>query len=111
LTKEKKKCGHYCYPSTTLNCCACMDLREVLSGDIYPVYIDGRGWANEGSRNDGYCPICNPKNYDAWEKRILIQREAKLTSEFLLQSQLEIDFKNAENDRKRAAVFFELETP
>jgi len=78
-----------------------MDLREILSEDIYPVYIDGVGWANVGSRNDGYCPICNPKSYFEWEQKILIQRQSKLANELLIQSQQEMELINLENDRKQ----------
>ena len=45
------------------------------------MYSDGKGWVNEANRNDGYCPICNPKNYEAWEKKLFIQKQAKLALE------------------------------
>lgn len=77
LDKETKKCGHFCFPSSTENCCACMDLRPTLEGDFYETYVDGRGWVNESSRNDMYCPICNPKNYTEWLHKIEAERKAK----------------------------------
>lgn len=54
-----------------------MDLRPFLEGNKYPMYIDGIGWTDESSRNSGYCPICNPKNYDDWIKKIEIEAERK----------------------------------
>ena len=78
LSKEIKECGHDCYPSSTLNCCSCSDLRPFLEGDMYPMYIDGEGWKNEASRNAFYCHICNPKNYLRWEKIICQEREMNL---------------------------------
>jgi hypothetical protein len=66
VPKEMKQCSHYCYPSSTPRCCACMDEREVLVGSTYPSYTDGKGWTNEGARDDGYCPVCNTKNFQRW---------------------------------------------
>ena len=70
LSRELKQCGHFCYPSNNPGCCTCMDARPVLAGNSYPCYVDGRGWVNEGARDDGYCPVCNVNNLDAWEKKM-----------------------------------------
>jgi hypothetical protein len=55
---EVKSCGHACTPSSLGSCCACMDLRPTRVGNTYPIYIDGLGWTNSGSRNAAYCPLC-----------------------------------------------------
>ena len=102
LQKEEKKCGHYCYPSTTLNCCACMDMRPHV--DKYPIYIDGRGWADEGLRDDGYCPICNPKNYSVWEERLRIQHIEKVEAQRLALLKQDAEENIAFVDKIRAAV-------
>lgn len=104
LEKEQKKCGHFCYPSTTPDCCSCMDLRPQLKGDLYPIYVDGKGWSDEGMRNHGYCPVCNPKNYDVWEERLRCQREKKVEREKLLEENRKLFSKCALEDKLRAAV-------
>lgn len=104
LEKELKACGHYCFPSTTKNCCPCMDLRPHLEGNTYPVYIDGVGWADTGARDDGYCPVCNPKNFDEWNARI---EKTRLEKALLKEQQLldeEKKQRSLEEDRKRAAA-------
>jgi len=55
--KEQKECGHFCFPSSTPRCCKCMDLRPDLGGNFYPVYIDGKGWADEGNTQTMSCPL------------------------------------------------------
>lgn len=57
LEIQKKNCGHFCYPSITIDCCTCMDTRPILPENNYPMYIDGVGWSNTASRNAGYCHI------------------------------------------------------
>lgn len=104
LEKEQKKCGHFCYPSTTPDCCSCMDLRPQLEGDLYPIYVDGKGWADEGTRNHGYCPVCNPKNFDVWEERIRFQREKKVERQKILEENRQLSSKFALEDKLRAAV-------
>lgn len=53
-----KACGHVCTPSSLHSCCACTDRRPVQEDNTYPVYVDGRGWRETGSRSQGYCPLC-----------------------------------------------------
>lgn len=77
LQRQRKHCGHDCFPSTTQKCCPCSDLRPHREGNTYPVYIDGDGWSDTGSRDEGYCPICNPRNYTEWIQRIKIKNEEK----------------------------------
>lgn len=77
LEKQLKQCGHHCFPSTTPQCCHCSDLRPHLEGNTYPVYVDGHGWSDTGSRDDGYCPVCNPRNYDSWMTKIEIKLKQK----------------------------------
>jgi hypothetical protein len=103
LERQLKNCGHFCYPSSTLNCCACMDNRPILDGNLYPVYIDSIGWCNEGARNDGYCPVCNPKNYETWERKIEEQRREKMLNVKILQEKQLIERQKEEEDHKRAA--------
>ena len=52
-----KGCGHRCC-LTLERCCACMDRRPARSGNTYPVYVDGQGWVEGGSRREHYCPLC-----------------------------------------------------
>ncbi len=55
-----KSCGHTCFPSSLPRCCACMDRRPIRKENTYPVYVDGQGWQEIGSRDAGYCPQCRP---------------------------------------------------
>jgi hypothetical protein len=90
LSKETKRCGHFCYPSTTEKCCPCMDLRPMLEGHCYPIYQDGVGWVNTGTRDEGYCPICCPKNYDAWKQKIeeqKILKQCKVNADLVQQKE------------------------
>ena len=103
LEKQVKSCGHDCFPSSTLNCCACMDLRPVLDGDCYPVYVDGEGWQENAPRNIHYCPVCNPQNFDEWIKRLRIQREEKAAAEAQSQQEQALAQDVAEKDRQRAS--------
>ena len=104
LEKEVKKCGHICYPSTTLNCCTCMDTRPILSGNCYPCYQDGEGWTNTAARDAGYCPVCNPKNFAAWEERIRKTREDKNNNLARLAIEQEALQAIADEDKARAAA-------
>eukprot|EP01052_Picozoa_sp_SAG31_P038222 SAG31_NODE_5065_length_2763_cov_1.794670_4_plen_237_part_00 len=54
--RERKTCGHDCFPGENLKCCACMDIRPVLQGDTYPIYVDGQGWLDVGAR-DQHCAL------------------------------------------------------
>jgi hypothetical protein len=74
--RERKSCHHYCYPSNLSKCCACEDLRPVTA-DGYECYVDGLGYTTTGARDDGYCPICNTKNYDKFMKRVQKEMEIK----------------------------------
>jgi len=79
LDKEVKSCGHHCYPSKTLTkCCSCEDTRPIpAEGGGYECYIDGIGFTTTATRDDGYCPVCNTKNYDRWMARIDANKERK----------------------------------
>ncbi len=47
MNTETKLCGHTCTISSVKDgCCACLDLREVLQDNTYPLYIDGQGWVS-----------------------------------------------------------------
>jgi hypothetical protein len=74
--REVKSCSHYCYPSNLKKCCACEDIRPI-SDDGYEGYTDGVGWTTTANRDDGYCPVCNTKNYDKWMTRVKEQTERK----------------------------------
>lgn len=104
LDSQNKQCNHSCYPSTTRLCCKCSDLREYLKENTYPIYRDGVGWVDEGTRDHGYCPICNPKNYTAWNEKIEIQRKKKIESDLVLMQENEILENNIVEDRNRAAL-------
>ena len=75
----------------------------MLQGDLYPRYVDGEGWVNDETRDAGYCPICNPKNYEAWEKRIAVEKERKEALKKKLAEKEEEDLRVKELDRSRAA--------
>jgi hypothetical protein len=76
--REKKSCDHYCYPSSLKKCCSCEDLRPLsLSECGYDTYVDGQGWTTTAARDDGYCPVCNTKNYDKWMTRVRAVEEHK----------------------------------
>jgi hypothetical protein len=58
-TTEIKHCGHTCSTSSVKEtCCSCSDRRPIRTDGMYPLYIDGVGWANKSSRGAGYCPMC-----------------------------------------------------
>ena len=104
LTRQRKSCGHDCYPSSTSKCCPCSDLRPMLEGDIYPCYVDGVGWMNTESRDAGYCPICNPKSYGAWKKRIQREREKKIAIKLKEKELKELERAREEEDKIKAAA-------
>jgi hypothetical protein len=39
--------------------------------------VDGLGYTTTGARDDGYCPVCNTKNYDKFMKRVKKETERK----------------------------------
>lgn len=102
--QELKPCGHFCFPSTVLACCACADLRPLLPKDIYPAYIDGVGWSDTGARDDGYCPVCNTKNFDAWQKKMAAQLLEKQAQDDALRAEQVAAGAQAEADQARAAA-------
>lgn len=89
LEKQHKQCGHLCFPSTTPHCCPCSDIRPHRVGDTYPIYVDGFGWSDTGTRDHGYCPVCNPKNYASWIKEIELKHIEKEKQKQALQVLLE----------------------
>jgi len=101
---EMKSCGHNCCPSTVSMCCACADIRPVLDGDVYPCYVDGEGWQNTDARDSGYCPVCNPKNYEVWERKIRLERERKVILKEEQAAQQRAALLVQEDDRQRAAA-------
>mmetsp|Transcript_40501 Transcript_40501/g.41331 ORF Transcript_40501/g.41331 Transcript_40501/m.41331 type:complete len:231 (+) Transcript_40501:30-722(+) len=103
LSKEIKKCGHVCYPSSTPFCCSCSDKRLVIESGKYPMYVDGQGWVDNASRDEYYCHVCNPKNYSLWEEKICKEREIKQYQIQQLHHQLEIKTELRNHDIQRAA--------
>lgn len=85
-----------------------MDLRPYLEDSTYPIYIDGRGWINEGFRDHFYCPVCNPKNFDEWEKMLRAQRELKNSNNALLEAEQERRTRDHHEDRCRAAAVCDI---
>jgi hypothetical protein len=79
-----------------------MDQRPYLNGDFYPIYVDGAGWSDEGTRDAGYCPVCNPKNYEVWEHKLRLEKERKELQKEVLQKSQEVQYKALEEDRIRA---------
>ena len=85
------------------------------------MYADGRGWVDEGkisvcvlqdyylqlidkgARDDGYCPVCNNKNFERWLVELEIQREAKKLQLSNLKKQQEQSIIEAQIDKSRAA--------
>lgn len=100
---QRKDCGHNCWPSTVPKCCWCSDLRPILDGDVYPCYVDGEGWMNNEARDAGYCPVCNPRNYEIWEKKIEMERIKKAEQRQEQERKLKEDERVKEEDRSRAA--------
>jgi len=50
MNTETKLCGHTCTISSVKDgCCACLDLREILQDNTYPLYVDGQGWVSSNS--------------------------------------------------------------
>lgn len=92
-----------CYPSSTVNCCYCSDQRPITDDNKYPMYVDGEGFQDYATRNEFYCHVCNPKNYDAWREKIArdhdLKQEIRKQTEILTSGYL----KALENDHIRAA--------
>jgi hypothetical protein len=99
LNRELKECNHFCYPSTLLKCCSCEDLRPLLAVDGYKAYIDGTGWTTTAARDDGYCPVCNTKNYDKWMTRVQAQTKRKQKENEERQEKERVRMSQAEQDR------------
>lgn len=70
----------------------------------YNTYIDGAGWKEIGSRDDGYCPVCNTKNFDAWQKKMAAQLAEKMAQDDALRAQQAASEAQAAADRARAAA-------
>ena len=77
IDREIKSCSHYCYPSNLFKCCSCEDIRPISADGTYESYVDGVGYTNSAARDDGYCPVCNTKNYERWMKRVRAETEKK----------------------------------
>jgi hypothetical protein len=77
MNRELKACDHFCCPSTLQKCCSCEDLRPISDTGGYDSYVDGQGWTTTAARDDGYCPVCNTKNYDKWMTRVQEETERK----------------------------------
>ena len=61
------------------------------------------------ARDAGYCPICNPKNYEVWERRIKVERARKAGQREVVARQQEEAARVQERDRSRAAAMAENE--
>ena len=103
LPTQVKWCGHDCYPSSTKYCCSCSDQRPMRTGNTYPNYIDGVGWVDNASRDDGYCPICNPKNYEVWQRKIDAERLLRAEKAALADYESQRSMEAYEEDRRRAS--------
>lgn len=108
LSKQKKECGHFCYPSSTTKCCPCSDIRPHLKEGKYPMYVDGEGWKDGAIRNAFYCHICNPKNYSEWEKRIQKEREINILYKLHVEHKQTLEKQVFEQDKQRAAKICEI---
>eukprot|EP00549_Striatella_unipunctata_P013345 CAMPEP_0118705190 /NCGR_PEP_ID=MMETSP0800-20121206/19721_1 /TAXON_ID=210618 ORGANISM="Striatella unipunctata, Strain CCMP2910" /NCGR_SAMPLE_ID=MMETSP0800 /ASSEMBLY_ACC=CAM_ASM_000638 /LENGTH=222 /DNA_ID=CAMNT_0006607299 /DNA_START=727 /DNA_END=1395 /DNA_ORIENTATION=+ len=97
IQRELKSCNHYCYPSNLSKCCACEDLRPISDG--YETYVDGIGYTT--TRDDGYCPVCNTKNYDRWAKRVKEETERKQKEDEEKQLKQNEENQRAEADRQK----------
>ena len=99
--RELKICHHYCYPSKLKKCCSCEDLRPFSPDGFYERYVDGKGWITNATRDDGYCPVCNTKNYDRWMKKVKEQTEKKQREEEEKKEEERKKSKILEEDMKR----------
>ena len=106
LETQVKQCGHLCFPSTTPHCCPCSDIRPHREGNTYPVYVDGEGWCDIGSRDEGYCPVCNPRNYSEWIERIKIKEAEKMKKRQELN--LLLEQQNIEANEDMVRIFHEI---
>ena len=104
IQREMKSCGHMCYPSNLAGCCACEDIRPVLPGNTYTKYVDGRGYVDEGARDDGYCPVCNDKNYEMWMKKMRKELEEKAAKQLRDKLAQQAGDAAALEDQARAAA-------
>lgn len=59
---------------------------------------------NNEKRDAGYCPVCNPKNYEVWERRLAVEREQKEEKRRVQARKEQEAAKVKEEDRKRAAA-------
>ena len=66
-------CGHQCTMSTLDRCCYCVDRRPFV--DLYPNYVDGTGWVENGLRWEHYCPQCKTLSENERNTRLTIARE------------------------------------
>jgi hypothetical protein len=41
------------------------------------MYVDGLGYTTTAARDDGYCPVCNTKNYEKWMERVRKETKKK----------------------------------
>lgn len=71
--------------------------------EMYPAYVDGVGWVDDGARDDGYCPVCNTKNLVKWEEEVSRRRDARLAEERIRLAEEEHAKKIAEDDKARVA--------
>ena len=52
-SRQLKSCGHFCFPGKLKKCCVCEDTRPLIRDGTYTIYVDGRGYVDEGNRDDG----------------------------------------------------------
>ena len=82
----------------------------MLVGNTYLVYRDGRGDVAEGARDDGYCPVCNTKNFEKWQAKTTQQLADKAEQDRLAAGEVEERHKTAREDQARAAAQVETDT-
>lgn len=88
-----------------------MDIRPVLDGPFYPSYVDGSGWKDEGERDDGYCPVCNIKNYVKWKKKMAKEEEDNRIEKKKVQEEHERKLKvNSDDIARAASMVFKMNT-
>ena len=106
LSDKRYTCINVLYTilcSTDCTMC-CNSVIHVTSHHItshhIPIY---KGWKNTETRDAGYCPVCNPKNYEVWERRIAEERAKRWEQKRVQALRGEEAAVMREEDRKRAA--------
>jgi len=90
-TEIKAECGHICSINSLTKCCFCSDLRPRPSSGLYPVYVDGAGWVDRGTRSENYCSHCR-------------NRRSPNTIQQSMESSIRDDIAQMQNEIARAHV-------